>query len=118
MSSVPLKDFVTETLKSIAVGVREAQEYSRDEKGILIGLFSVGGKAVDTGDQLIHFEISLQAEKTLHSEASGGASGTLISVVTAKVTGSVGDEHKSHSTHKVQFSVPMQFHAYWPETEK
>ena len=118
MESVRLKDFISETLKAISLGVSEAQEASQQSGGIPIALYSVGGTPVSTGEQLVNFTVALQAETSTSSSATAGVGATLISVVTGKIELSGERTSVGQSVHTVQFSVPIHFNSRWPKQDE
>jgi hypothetical protein len=115
MDSVSLKDFISETLTSISLGVANAQDASKAASGIPIALHSVGKKEVEQGEQLVRFTVSLQAESSTAVSGSAGIAATVISVVTGKVDVSVDRRSQGQSVHTVEFSVPMHFNSRWPK---
>ncbi len=114
MDSVPLKDFVAESLKAISLGVADAQEAARAGGGIPIGLYSVGNERVVHGEQLVKFTISVQAESRSEKVASASASAAIISVITGKVDASASSGAVKQNLHTIEFSVPMHFDSRWP----
>jgi len=116
MKQVSLKDFIAETLKSISQGVREAQTFSKEVDGIPVAAGNLDGALVASGDQLVKFNISLQAESASEKSASAAPGATLISVVTGSVNVSGKGQTSENSLHSIEFSVPMSFHAFWSKT--
>jgi hypothetical protein len=113
MTNVTLKDFIAETLKSISSGVREAQKYSKAVDGIPIAIGHLDGRVSDAGEQMVKFSISLQAETSNSKSGTVGLAATVISVVTGNISVS-GEAAKTHNTvHNIEFSVPLQFNAFW-----
>ena len=113
MEKVTLESFVAETLKSISKGVRDAQAYSKKIDGIPIAAGHMDGTLVASGDQLIKFTISLQADVSKDKSISAGLGGTIVSVVTGNMSATGSGHRAENTTHSVEFSVPMSFHAFW-----
>ena len=117
MANVPLKDFIAETLKSISQGVRQAQIFSKEVDGIPIAAGHLDGALVASGDQLVKFNISLQADVSSEKSAAAGLGATLITVVTGSINLGANSKRTENSVHSIEFSVPMSFHAYWTRAE-
>ena len=117
MSNVSLKDFVAETLKGIALGVREAQEFSEKNGAVPIGLFSVSGTPTTAGEQLVKFNVFVSADASATATGTVGAAAAVISVISGKAELSGSKGSTSHSAHTIEFSVPMYFNSRWSRAE-
>jgi hypothetical protein len=118
MSDVSLEDFVYETLLAISKGVARAQTESRSAGSIPIALSSVGDSAVEKGEQLVSFSISVQADGKKGGKVQGETNASIISVVTGRVGGEGHVEKSDSHLHTIQFAVPMYFNSRWPKVEK
>lgn len=116
MTQVSLQDFVSETLKSISKGVRDAQAYSKEVDGIPIAAGHLDGTLVASGDQLVKFNISLQAEVSAEKSGNASLGGAIISVVTGSAAIAGKGSKLENTVHNIEFSVPMSFHAFWAKT--
>jgi hypothetical protein len=122
MGDVSLEDFVSETLLSIARGVRRAKDVSKDEDIIPIALHRVNDEDTKTGDQLVKFSVGVEASSRSVGSARGQVGGPLISLITGSLTGEGTREKNTTAVHRIEFSVPINFSARWkrhrnPEAE-
>jgi hypothetical protein len=117
MENVSLKDFIAEALASIAIGVKEAQDYSRANGGVPIALSAVGGDSTSHGEQLVSFSVSLAVEKSTSINGKGQLGGALVSAIAGKAEVSGAKNSKQNDTHNVTFSVPIHFNAIWPQSQ-
>ena len=113
MEKVSLADFVAETLISISDGVRRAQEHSKRSDGIPIAPNSVDGRLLDHGDQLVKFQVTVEAGHSSGKKGGGELGGPLLSIVTGKIGGEATAEKKNASHQTIEFSIPMHFQQRW-----
>jgi hypothetical protein len=113
MANVSLEDFVKETLLSIARGVRKAKDTSKDEDLIPIALHRVNDADTKTGDQLVKFSVGIEANSRSAGGAKGQIGGPIISLITGSVSAEGSREKTITDTHRIEFSVPINFSARW-----
>ena len=115
MTKISLETFIAETLKSISIGVRRAQDESKAAKGVPIGLFSVGGEKTTTGEQLVCFSVSVEVSEEKSGSGAGELKIPLISIVSVGVSGAINQATVDKSVHTIEFKVPMHFNSRWSD---
>ena len=98
-----LQKFISESIKQICFGIREAQKEVSDEIGNFpIAPAFIEGKAVYTKQQDIEFDIAITVTEDNKLNASGG--------VNIKVLDGSAKKEKSEKTeniHRINFKVPF-----------
>ena len=113
MDGISLKEFIRETLVSISEGVSEAQEASKAAGGIPIALFSIGGKEISNGEQLVSFSIGVSVTKEDIAESSGDLGGGVLKIISASVNSRDELRSDNHNSQRIEFSVPIHFNSTW-----
>jgi len=99
-----LKTFVSETMKQIADGVREGDQFIVDNnlgRGLVIRASTLD--AID-----VEFDIAVTVTDVTGSEMGGG-----IQIVKVfSVEGKSEEKQTSSNTSRIKFQIPLQFHSY------
>ena len=113
MEKVSLADFVESTLVSISDGVRRAQAHSKANDGIPIAPGQVDGTPLHQGDQLVRFQLTVEAGHSSGHKGSLEAGATFLAVVSGRLGVEKASERKNASHQVIEFSIPMHFQHRW-----
>ena len=101
-NELSLKEFVKETLKSIAEGIYEAKTDVTKEHGTCcVAPGYIEGES-NTKEQYIKFDIAVTLSKKTADKASGGAS-----VKVFNVAGEKSNTTSNEKQNRIQFEVPF-----------
>lgn len=99
---VDISQFVSETIKQICIGIKEAKEACK-EKNDPVAPVAIKGVRLDESVQMIHFDICAVA-----TEEKKGGGGISIQIPTI-INGEIGKNTniQTSCTQRIQFSIPF-----------
>ncbi|OOY19658.1 hypothetical protein BMI86_13570 [Thioclava sp. DLFJ5-1] len=104
-----VRDFVSQVLKGISDGVRDAQKHAMDTDGVPIAVGLHDGKPVELKETAVEFDLNLIVSKSATISGEVGAGGVVVKLVGVKAEGQGEKTSQTENNHKVRFSVPLYF---------
>ncbi|MFC1659621.1 hypothetical protein ACFL0U_03585 [Pseudomonadota bacterium] len=104
-----IKEFISESIKQICLGIGEARDWGIKELdgNCLIAPLLMMGKPVENMEQKIHFDIAVVTSTDKKINIEGGTKLKLVSAV--RVGGDLKKQNstKTDNTHRISFTVPF-----------